>query len=196
MYVYVNKQHKICGRHPGAPGFPYGSAGDRLGRRFPGIALLPCFAIVISLALLTPLLGLPACSPAQNSGPERDAWQRPAEVMDELGIRAGSVVADVGCGRGYFTVRLAERVGPQGKVYAEDIDNDVLDAVRREVKKSGFAQVETIVGKPDDPGLPPASVDVVLAMNTYHEWRKYDAMLQGLYRALKPGGLLPDRRPS
>jgi len=142
------------------------------------------------MVLMGALLGAPACSRAQNSGPERDAWQRPGEVLDELHIHAGSVVADVGCGRGYFTFKMADRVGPEGRVYAEDVDDDVLESVRREAKQKGVTQVETILGKPDDPGLPTASLDVVLAMNTYHEWRQYDAMLQALYRALKPGGLL------
>jgi predicted methyltransferase len=127
---------------------------------------------------------------AQNNGPARDTWQRPEEVMDQLGIHAGSRVADVGCGKGYFTFHLARRVGPQGKVYAEDIDSDVLASVEREARKNGFNQVETVAGSPDDPHLPPGSVDVVLVVNSYHEWRDYNAMLQGLFRALKPGGLL------
>jgi len=148
------------------------------------------FALSGALLLAWALFGPLACSPAQESGPERDAWQRPAEVMDELGIHTGSAVADVGCGRGYFTFKLAGRVGPQGRVYAEDVDNDALDAVRRQAKKEGLAQIEVISGAADDPRLPPSSVDVVLAMNTYHEWKKYDAMLQGLYRALRPGGRL------
>jgi len=158
-----------------------------------GLALWHCprrVEVIFFPILLAVLLGAPSCSRAQNVGPERDAWQRPNEVMDELGIHAGSAVADIGCGRGYFTFKLAERVGPQGKVYAEDIKDDVVDTLRSEVKKKGLAQVQTILGKADDPGLLPLSVDVVLAMNTYHEWRDYDAMLQGLFRALKPGGLL------
>lgn len=140
------------------------------------------------LLFLPALLGVPACSRAQNSGPERDAWQRPGEVLDELGIHAGSVVADVGCGRGYFTFKLAERVGPQGKVYAEDIDNEALDSIRKEAKKKDLTQVLAIAGTADNVSLPPSSLDVVLAVNTFHEWQHYDQMLQGVYKALKPGG--------
>jgi predicted methyltransferase len=145
----------------------------------------------IGVALfLAALLGAPACSHAQNSGPERDAWQRPGDVLDELGIQVGSVVADVGCGRGYFTFKLAERVGPQGKVYAEDIDNEALDSIRLEAKKKGgLTQVLEITGTEEDVNLPPSRLDVALAVNTFHEWKHYDQMLQGVFKALKPGGL-------
>ncbi len=146
--------------------------------------------LLFSFLLLAAIFSQPVWPVAQESGPKRDAWQRPAEVMDALGIRPGSIVADVGCGSGYFTFHLAVRVGPQGKVYAEDIDDKELAKIRRKAKKEGLTQIETLEGASDDPSLPAASVDVVLVVNSYHEWRHYDAMLQGIYRALKPGGLL------
>lgn len=146
---------------------------------------LLCSLLILS-ALTCPLT---ACG-AQNSGPERDAWQHPERVMDDLGIRAGSVVADVGCGRGYFTFHLAERVGPQGKVYAEDVDQDDLASIRRRAETRGLAQIETVEGGPSDPHLVAASLDVALTVNAYHEFREYDVILQAIYRALKPGGLL------
>lgn len=110
--------------------------------------------------------------------------------MDDLGIRAGSVVADVGCGRGYFTFPLAERVGPKGKIYAEDVDQDDLAAIRRQARKEGLTQIEAVEGSSDDPHLPAASLDVVLIVNAYHEFQEHDAMLQAIYRTLKPGGFL------
>ncbi|HKW89107.1 MAG TPA: methyltransferase domain-containing protein [Candidatus Acidoferrales bacterium] len=119
---------------------------------------------------------------------KRDAWQRPAEVMDALGAKAGSVVADVGAGPGYFTFRLAERVGPSGKVYAEDILKERLDSIRERAAKENLPQITTILGETDNPRLPANSLDAVLIMNAYHEFRDYDAMLQGIFRALKPGG--------
>ena len=127
---------------------------------------------------------------AQNAGPERDAWQRPDEVMDALGVKPGSVVADVGCGAGYFTFHLAARVGPKGRVYAEDIKEDRLAEIRKRAQKEGVTNIETVSGAEDDPHLPLASVDVVMIVDAYHEMRHYDAMLEGIYRALKPGGLL------
>jgi predicted methyltransferase len=128
-------------------------------------------------------------SHAQNAGPERDRWQRPDEVMDALGVKPGSVVADVGCGRGYFTMKLAARVGSTGKIYAEDVKDDVLADVRRDAEKQGYKQVTTVLGAEDDPRLPPNSLDAVLTVDSYHEWVDYDSMLDHLYAALKPGGL-------
>lgn len=143
---------------------------------------------LLSLLLLTSLL----CPPlvAQDTGAQRDLWQQPQEVMDALGIHAGSVVADVGAGEGYFTFHLAARVGPQGKVYAEDIDAAALAKIRRRAARKHLEQIETILGAPDDPRLPAETLDAILVVNAYHEFREYDAMLQGLYRALKPGGQL------
>ena len=126
----------------------------------------------------------------QGSGPERDAWQRPEEVMHALGIKPGTVVADVGCGRGYFTFHLAQRVGTRGKVYAEDVQGDELGEIRREAHEKGLTQIETVDGAADDPGLPDGAIDVVLVVDAYHEMRHYNAMLAGIFRALKPGGLL------
>ena len=133
---------------------------------------------------------LPALVSTQDTGAARDAWQRPEEVMNALGIQAGTVVADVGSGDGYFTFHLARRVGAQGRVCAVDIDQDALNKLRRQAEKEGLMQIETIRSEKDDPRLPAESVDIVLVVNAYHEMRDYDAMLAGLYRALRPGGLL------
>jgi len=146
---------------------------------------------VLQLSLLLCLLAsVPSSLVAQDSGTGRDAWQRPEEVMDALGIQAGTAVADVGSGDGYFSFHLARRVGAEGRVYAVDIDQDALNKLRRRAEKENLAQIETIEGAKDDPRLPADSVDVVLVVNAYHEMRDYDAMLAGLYRALRPGGLL------
>ena len=146
-------------------------------------------ACCLAPLLIGALLGSAGCSRAQNSGPERDRWNRPDEVMDALGLRAGSVVADVGCGKGYFALKFAARVGPTGKVYAEDIRDDVLDDVRSEAAKQGLNGVQTVHGADDDPRLPAGGLDVVFTMDSYHEWVDYDAMLDHLYAALKPGGI-------
>jgi predicted methyltransferase len=170
---------------------PSGRRGPSLGlkrlRNGPeGAPKSACIVLLLAAASLVS----PGCSRAQNSGPERDRWQRPDEVMDALGVHSGSVAADVGCGKGYFTLKLAERVGPEGKVYGEDIRGDVLADLRGEAAKRGLKQVETIRGQPDDPRLPAGALDVVLTMDSYHEWVDYDAMLDRLYAALKPGGVL------
>jgi predicted methyltransferase len=147
---------------------------------------------VLSLALvfLQPGRLQPARPSAQNRGPERDAWQRPGEVMDALGIKPGSAVADIGCGAGYFTFHLAARVGPKGKVYAEDVKEGRLAEVRKRAQKEGVTNIETVSGAEDDPRLPLAGVDVVMIVDAFHEMRHYDAMLEAVFRALKPRGLL------
>ncbi|HKD40574.1 MAG TPA: class I SAM-dependent methyltransferase [Myxococcaceae bacterium] len=133
----------------------------------------------------------PTSSPPDTSEWEkRDVWQRPAEVMDALGIRAGQAVADVGAGGGYFTFHLASRVGTRGKVYAEDISDDQLQKIRQQAAKEGVTQIETTLGTESDPKLPAGALDAILVVLAYHEMRDYDAMLVGLNRALKPGGLL------
>jgi predicted methyltransferase len=120
---------------------------------------------------------------------KRDEWQRPGEVMDAMGVKSGHSVADIGSGYGYFTFRLAARVGAEGKVYAVDIDKEAVDKVRRRKESEKLAQVEPILGKSDDPRLP-NDLDAVLIVDTYHEFREYDRMMQAVFRALKPGGRL------
>lgn len=136
------------------------------------------------------ILALAATLAAQDTGGERDAWQRPQEVMDALGIAAGSVVADIGAGNGYFTFHLAARVGPHGKVCAVEIDAEALEKIRDRAHRDKLTQVEAVLGASDDPRLPAAALDAVLIVNAYHEMRNYDAMLAALHRALKPGGQL------
>jgi predicted methyltransferase len=126
----------------------------------------------------------------QNGDSRRDAWQRPHDVMDTLGLARGSTVADIGAGGGYFTFYLAERVGPEGRVYAVDIDESELRNINRRAERERLPQVETILGETDDPRLPLHSLDAALVVNAYHEMREYDAMMAAIFQALKPGGQL------
>jgi predicted methyltransferase len=120
---------------------------------------------------------------------KRDEWQRPAEVFDALGVKPGHRVADIGCGFGYFTFRLAARVGAEGKVYAVDIDKEAIDKVRERKEREKLAQVQPILGQSNDPHLP-NDLDAVLIVDSYHEFRDYDRMMQASFRAMKPGGRL------
>ncbi len=146
-----------------------------------------CAALLVLAALV---LAPPAARSFRQDEARRDRWQRPAEVLDALGITAGSRVADVGCGEGYFVLHLAQRVGPSGVVYAVDIDPEALATTRRKVERAGFTQVRLVLGREDDPRLRDGELDAVLIVNAYHEMRKHDAMLGGIFRALKPGGRL------
>lgn len=120
-------------------------------------------------------------------GPDRDAWQQPEKVMDELGIGEGSVVADLGAGGGWFTVRLARRVGPNGRVYAEDIQRQMIAAIDLRVRREQLRNVTTILGTPADPRLP-APVDAVLIVYAYSEMAQPVALLRNVAAALKPDG--------
>jgi predicted methyltransferase len=119
----------------------------------------------------------------------RDAWQRPAEVFAALGVQPGQRIADIGSGSGYFTFRLAARVGAAGKVYAVDIDEKAVQKVRERAAREKLTQIEAILGASADPRLPD-DLDAVLIVDTYHEFRAYEQMLQAVWRALKPGGRL------
>jgi ubiquinone/menaquinone biosynthesis C-methylase UbiE len=120
-------------------------------------------------------------------GPDRDAWQRPEQIMDHLGIAEGSVVADLGAGGGWFTIRLARRVGPNGRVYAQDIQPEMIGAIKRRVDREGLKNVDTVLGTTADPQLP-APVDVVLIVDTYHEMDDPQTLLRKVRASLKPGG--------
>ena len=110
--------------------------------------------------------------------------------MTALAVDAGSRVADVGAGRGYFTSHLSRRVGPNGRVYAVDISDRALGQLRRLVESEELDNVDVIRGEIDDPGLPEGSLDAVLMVDAYHEMTEYEAMLARVYGALKPGGRL------
>lgn len=123
-------------------------------------------------------------------GPDRDAWQRPDQIMDALQIGEGSVVADLGAGGGWFTVRLARRVGPNGRVYAEDIQPQMIEAIERRVKREALRNVTTKLGTPVDPRIPEASVDAVLIVDAYHEMEQPVKLLTNVAKTLKPGGVI------
>lgn len=155
---------------------------DRLNYRITGSVLLLLATAIVSLE-----------GHAQKTAKEiseRDRWQHPEQVLDALEVRAGSVVADVGAGDGYFTFHLAKRVGPTGKVYAEDILDGELAKIRSVAAQRHLGQIETIRGTPSDPRLPVGALDAILIMNAFHEMEKFDDMLQAIFHSLKPGGLL------
>ena len=155
---------------------------DRAGRIFARLNSANELESQLKEALATPA-GAPPRQP-------RDAWQRPLEVMDALGISAGMQTADVGAGGGYFTLHLAARVGPSGRVLAQDIDAKVLEQLRAKARQENFPQVETVLGTEDDPRLPANSLEAVLIVDAYHEFLQPAAMLTGVFRSLKEGGRL------
>ncbi len=120
--------------------------------------------------------------------PDRDEWQQPDRIMDALAIADGSSVADIGAGAGWFTIRLARRVGPNGIVYAQDIQRQMLEAIRRRVAREGLQNVQTRLGTGSMPNLPAASLDAVLVVDVYPEVDNRVSFLRNLATALEPGG--------
>jgi ubiquinone/menaquinone biosynthesis C-methylase UbiE len=122
--------------------------------------------------------------------PERESEEQPDAALDAIGIAKGSTVADVGAGAGYMTWRLAERVGPAGKVYANDIQPKMLELLRKNMAGRNIANVETVLGEPDDPKLPRGAVDLILLVDVYHEFSEPQKMLRHMRESLKPDGRL------
>lgn len=124
-------------------------------------------------------------------GPDREAWQKPDQIMDALGIADGAVVADLGAGGGWFTIRLARRVGPNGLVYAQDIQEQMIEAITRRVQREALQNVRTVLGTATDPRLP-TGLDAVLIVNSFHEMdEKPEAiltLLRNIAHVLKPAG--------
>ena len=121
---------------------------------------------------------------------ERDIEEEPDKALDAIGIAKGSTVADVGAGSGYMTVKMAERVGPTGRVYATDIQPQMLAMLRERLDKERIGHVTLVQGAVDDPRLPASSLDLILMVDVYHEFSAPQQMLRGLLAALKPGGRL------
>lgn len=121
---------------------------------------------------------------------ERIAEEAPDQAIRVLGIAKGAAVADIGAGSGYMTVRLAAQVGPTGRVYAIDVQPQMLEILRRRLADSRIANVSLILGAVDDPKLSPASVDLALMVDVYHELSQPQPVLRRLREALKPGGRL------
>ena len=121
-------------------------------------------------------------------GPDREEWQKPDQILDALAVADGSRVADIGAGAGWFTIRLARRVGPNGVVYAQDVQRQMLEAIRRRVAREGLRNVETRLGSDSTPNLPEGSLDAVLVVDVYPEVENRVAFLRNLAQALKSGG--------
>lgn len=181
------------------------SESNRACRTARGVTAIRC---VVAVAIVATVLSVsPRAQNQQQSGgherrlfppsdlglldaPDRDLWQRPDQIMDALGIADASVVADIGAGSGWFTIRLARRVGPRGIVYAEDVQTEMINAISRRVSREGFNNVRPRLGLKNDPALPPGALDAVLMVDAYHEVEDRVTMLSNIAKSLKPQGRL------
>ncbi len=122
--------------------------------------------------------------------PERDDWQKPVEVVDALALQPGLDLADIGAGSGYFSVPLAKRVAPNGKLYAVDVQQDLLDHLAERSKSEALPNLVPVLGKFDDPALADASVDLIFICDVVHHIENRPAYYAKLAQALRPDGRL------
>jgi arsenite methyltransferase len=118
----------------------------------------------------------------------RDAWQKPSEVVRALNIAPGSQVADLGAGDGYFTFRLADAAGKSGAVYAVDVDDEALNELRAAAAARGYSQIRTIRAAEANPNLPDGGVDLLFVCNTYHHLSDRTEYFRRIRSALRPNG--------
>ena len=155
------------------------------------LAVLGCTALPGTAAAQSPHTHRHGFGDAQKwskifDDPERDAWQKPQEVIQALALRPDAVVADIGAGTGYFAVRLAHMV-PQGRVYAVDTEVGMVKYVTERAKKLGLANVTAVRGGADDPSLP-EKADLILLVDVYHHIDNRSRYFAKLAGSLKPGG--------
>lgn len=158
--------------------------------------------LLVVTGVLTALCSAPARAqqphgqlfPPENlgllEGPDRAEWQKPEQIMDALAIADGSVVADIGAGAGWFTIRLARRVGPNGMVYAEDVQRQMIESIERRVQREALRNVRIVLGTAENPRLPNGALDAALIVDAYHEMDDRIPLLRNLARSLKASGRL------
>jgi arsenite methyltransferase len=153
-----------------------------MGRTTRAVALV----IVVSLACV-------GCNRIKRwgyAGSDRDEWQQTERVIATLGVAPGARVADLGAGGGYFAFPLAEAVGPEGRVFAIDVDAGMVEYLRAESEKRGLAQLTAMQATEDDPRVPESGVDLLFTCNTYHHLHDRVAYFERLRGAILPGGVL------
>jgi len=130
--------------------------------------------------------------PASMSGilfrKDRDEIERPEETIDAMNLEKGDLVADIGSGPGYYSLRLAQRVGPDGVVFAVDIQQEMLDQLAERMKKAGIRNIYPVLGDFTDPHLPKGKIDWVLLVDAYHEFSEPEKMLEHILASLTPDG--------
>ena len=122
--------------------------------------------------------------------PEREAEEAPPKAVAALNLQPGQVVADIGAGSGYYTMLLSSAVGPRGRVYATDIQPEMLALIKRRIEEKGVSNVELVRGTATGSGLPDGVIDLALMVDVYHELAQPQAFLQSLKRAITPEGRL------
>ncbi len=142
----------------------------------------------VSGRIFAPVMGVGGAGWLER--PEREDEEAPSKALDALELKPGMVVADIGAGSGYYSSRIAKRVGPTGRVIATDIQPGMIEILDRRIRMEGLSNITTVLNGMDDPRLPPASVDLAIMVDVYHELQQPQVFLQRLKGAFKPGGRL------
>ena len=142
----------------------------------------------VSGRIFAPVMGVGGAGWLER--PEREEEEAPSKALDALDLKPGMVVADIGAGSGYYSSRIAKRIGPTGRVYATDIQPGMIAILERRIKAEGLTNVTTILGSMEDPTLPPRSIDLAIMVDVYHELQQPQLFLQRLKETFKPGGRL------
>jgi len=122
--------------------------------------------------------------------PEREEEEQPDKALQAIGFRRGMVVADVGAGSGFMSFKMSKLIGPSGKVYAVDIQPEMLEILNKRARENKIANVETILSTDRDPKLPAGALDLILLVDVYHEFSHPQEMLDRMRESLKPNGRL------
>jgi len=174
---------------------------DRMPRRFTALSILTIllFAACASAGQSPrthPVSGRRIASVMGHEGAawldrqEREQEEAPTKAVAALKLKPGQVVADIGAGSGYYSILLAPAVGPTGKVYATDIQPEMLTLIQKKLAANGIKNVETVLGTVTDPKLPDGSLDLAVMVDVYHELQQPQVFLRALKRTLKPDGRL------
>ncbi|MEO7133144.1 MAG: methyltransferase domain-containing protein [Vicinamibacterales bacterium] len=160
------------------------------------VAIVICAGVLLDAQRRHPVSGR-VFAPVMGVGgagwlerPEREDEEAPSQALDALALKPGMVVADIGAGSGYYSSRIARRVGPSGRVYATDIQPGMIELLNRRIKSEGLANITPVLGGTDDPKLPPNSIDLAIMVDVYHELQDPQIFLQRLKETFRPGGRL------
>jgi ubiquinone/menaquinone biosynthesis C-methylase UbiE len=160
------------------------------------VAIVICAGVLLDAQRRHPVSGR-VFAPVMGVGgagwlerPEREDEEAPSKALDALALKPGMVVADIGAGSGYYSARIAKRVGPSGRVYATDIQPGMIELLNRRIKSEGLTNITTVLGGMDDPKLSANSIDLAIMVDVYHELQEPQIFLQRLKETFKPGGRL------
>jgi ubiquinone/menaquinone biosynthesis C-methylase UbiE len=141
------------------------------------------------------LLSIPILSWAQVADDSREKTEKVSDILSALQAEPGKRIADVGAGEGFYSLRIAQAVGPTGRVTAVDVSEKHLEKLRARIQQDKVSNVDVVVGAVDDPRLPQGTFDAVLIYNAYHEMTTPEPILKAIFMALKPGGRLVMSEP-